>query len=374
MEVEEPPPPPPAPAYVIPLFKQFPGLAEKLPHVSLGAFPTPIDHARALGARLGLGGLYVKRDDISGEKYGGNKVRKLEFDLGEAQRERRNTIITFGGVGSNQAVATAIYASELGMKTIVMLLPQHPADHVRHTLLAAHRYGAELRYYQSQKQVEVGVAKLIRSMPDDPPYLIGAGDSTVLANAGFVNAAFELKDQIDAGVMPEPDFLYVAMGSMGSAVGLTLGLKAAGLKTQVVAVRASSLDAPSESKMIKMFRETNDFLISLDPSFPKLTLLRKEALVLKGYLGEGYGRPTPKGMNAAKLFAEHIGVELDLTYTGKAFAAVIDDAKKKMKGKVVLFWDTYNSRKIDLEGARYQDLPNSLHGYFKPKVAFAKKP
>lgn len=370
--MEEPPPPAP-PAYVIPLFKQFPELARKLPHVALGAFPTPIDHASALGARLGLGGLYVKRDDISGEKYGGNKVRKLEFDLGEAQREHRSTIITFGGVGSNQAVATAIYASELGMKTIVMLLPQHPADHVRHTLLAAHRYGAELRYFQSQKQVEVGVAKLIRSMPDDPPYLIGAGDSSVLANAGFVNAAFELKEQVEAGVLPEPDYLYVAMGSMGSAVGLTLGIKAAGLKTQVVAVQASSVDAPGEGKMIKMFRETNDFLISLDPSFPKLTLTRKEAIVLKTYLGEGYGRPTPKGMNAAKLFAEHIGVELDLTYTGKAFAAVIDDAKKKMKGKVVLFWDTYNSRKIDLEGARYQELPASLHGYFKPKVAFAPR-
>src|SRR5262245_3515639 len=80
VEMDEPPPLPP-PAYVIPLFKQFPGLAEKLPHVSLGAFPTPIDHAEALGARLGLAGLYVKRDDISGEKYGGNKVRKLEFDL-----------------------------------------------------------------------------------------------------------------------------------------------------------------------------------------------------------------------------------------------------------------------------------------------------
>jgi D-cysteine desulfhydrase len=351
---------------VIPLFKSFPGLAAKLPHVSLGAFPTPVDRAEALGTRLGLAGLYVKRDDISGEKYGGNKVRKLEFDLGEAQREHRSTIITFGGVGSNQAVATAIYAGQLGMKTIVMLLPQHPAEHVRHTLLAAHLYGAELRYFQSQAQVSVGVAKLIRAMADDPPYLIGAGDSSVLANAGFVNAAFELKEQIDAGVLPEPDALYVAMGSMGSAVGLCLGLKAAGLKTQVVAVQASSLDAPSDSKMIKMFRETNDYLISLDPSFPKLSLSRKEAVVLKGYLGEGYARPTPKGMNAAKLFAEHMGVELDLTYTGKAFAAVIDDAKKKMKGKVVLFWDTYNSRKIDLEGVSYKDLPPALHGYFQP--------
>lgn len=350
---------------MLPLFKRYPGLAKALPHVSLGSFPTPLEHVEALGAAIGIPELYVKRDDLSGEKYGGNKVRKLEFDLGEAKREHRSTILTFGGVGSNQAVATAIYAGELGMKTIVMLLPQPPNDLVRHNLLAAHRFGADLRYFQSSAEVKKGVEKLSRGLgADEQPYVIGAGDSSVLANAGFVNAAFELKDQVDAGVMPEPDYLYVAMGSMGSAVGLSLGLKAAGMKTQVIAVQASSSSASGEAMMIKMFKASDDYLRSLDDSFPELTLTRQEAVILHGYLGGGYAQPTPKGLVAAKVFTAHTGVELDSTYTGKAFAAVIDDARRKMKGKVVLFWDTYNSRKIDLGEARYEELPAPLHGYF----------
>jgi 1-aminocyclopropane-1-carboxylate deaminase/D-cysteine desulfhydrase-like pyridoxal-dependent ACC family enzyme len=209
-------------------------------------------------------------------------------------------------------------------------------------------------------------------MPDETPYVIGAGDSSTLANAGFVNAGLELKEQVDAGVMPEPDFLYVAMGSMGSAVGLSIGLKAAGMKTQVVAVQASSSEMSSEGKMVNMFRETVQYLRSIDPSFPDLSLPRKEAVILHGYLGAGYGQPTPQGVHAAKLFAESMGIELDSTYTGKAFAAVVEDARiaqKKMKGKVVLFWDTYNSRKIDIEGVDYQDLPTALHGYFKAQKA-----
>jgi D-cysteine desulfhydrase len=259
------------------------------------------------------------------------------------------------------------------MKTIVMLLPQHPADAVRVNLLAAHHFGADLRYYQSQAQVSAATTKLMDGLsPEERPYFIGAGDSSSLANAGFVNAGFELKEQVDAGVMPEPDYLYVAMGSMGSAVGLCIGLKAAGMKTKVVAVQASSSMMSSEGKMVKMFGETVQYLRSLDPSFPELLLPRKEAIILHGYLGGGYGEPTPQGQHAAKLFAESMGIELDATYTGKAFAAVIEDAKistRTLKGKVVLFWDTYNSRKIDLEGVNYQELPKALHGYFKMSKA-----
>src|SRR5262249_30467592 len=97
-----------------------------------------------LGQHLGIRSLWVKRDDLSGEAYGGGKVRKLELLLGDARRAGARTVITSGGVGSNHAVATAIYATRLGMRVVLALLPEPPDDRVRQNLLADLAAGAEL--------------------------------------------------------------------------------------------------------------------------------------------------------------------------------------------------------------------------------------
>jgi D-cysteine desulfhydrase len=330
-----------------PLFKRFPGLRAKIPYLALGSMPTPIEKAEELGGSIGIHNLYIKRDDLAGETYGGSKIRKLEFLLAEAKSLGKTRVITFGGAGSNHAVATALYAQRLGLKTTLMLLPQPINDEVRHRLLAARHFGAEIRIGPSSaraKQAEA--ARAIREDGQDP-YWIETGGSSLLGNVGLVNAAFELKEQVDAGLMPEPDFLYIALGTMGSAVGLMLGLEAAGMKTVVVPVRASSPDTSSEAKLAAMFKETNEYLRALDPSFPVIALDPPGGGVRGGYLGKGYGLPTPKGTRAMAVFKEHTGVGLEPTYTGKTFAAVMDDAKD-LAGKVVLFWNTYGSKRLNL--------------------------
>ena len=129
---------------MIPLFEQYPLLQEKLPYISLGEFPTPIQRLDQLGAKLKIGQLYIKRDDLSGKIQGGNKIRKLEFILGSALRSGAKEVITFGGAGSNHALATAIYAQQVGLKSISMLMPQPNANYVRRNLAMSHYYGAEL--------------------------------------------------------------------------------------------------------------------------------------------------------------------------------------------------------------------------------------
>jgi D-cysteine desulfhydrase len=350
---------------VPPLFKRFPALGAKLPYVALGSLPTPIEKAERLGEALHIPELYVKRDDRAGEAYGGSKVRKLEFILGEAKRLGRTTVITFGAAGSNHAVATAMYAKRLGMKAILMLMPQPTDDEVRHRLLAASHFGAEIQIKGTLKQAKASAARLVRgAAPGAEPYIVEVGGSSPLGNVGLVNAAFELKEQIAAGKMPEPDLLYIALGTMGSAAGLMLGVKAAGLKTVVVSVRASSLQTSSEQKLIAMYNETNDYLRSLDPSFPKIPLARGEARIAEGYLGAGYALPSLKGTRAIESFKAHTDIQLEPTYTGKAFAAVMGDAER-LRGKVVLFWNTYGARKLDLGGADPSALPPHVRGYFK---------
>ncbi len=130
-------PAPPAEAAVessFPLFEAYPRLRERIAREPFGLFPTPVERAEALGRRLGIGALYVKRDDVSGAVYGGGKTRKLELFLGEARRGGHATVITFGAVGSHHAVATAAYASALGMKAHLMLLPQPSDELVREAL------------------------------------------------------------------------------------------------------------------------------------------------------------------------------------------------------------------------------------------------
>jgi D-cysteine desulfhydrase len=332
------------------LFKRFPELAAKLPYIALGALPTPVERAEKLGAALGIRDLYIKRDDLAGETYGGSKIRKLELLLAEARFLGKTRVITFGGSGSNHAVATALYAQKLGMKATLMLLPQPINAEVRHRLLAAKHFGAEIRVGPISSRSRA--AEAARALQEDgrEPYWIEMGGSSPLGNVGLVNAAFELKEQVDAGQMPEPDFLYIALGTMGSAVGLMLGVKAAGMKTVVVPVRASSPDTSSEAKLAAMFKETNALLRALDPAFPLIALDAPGGGVRGGYLGKGYGIPTLKGTRAMAVFKEHTGVDLEPTYTGKTFAAVMDDANV-LAGKVVLFWNTFGSRRLDLESA-----------------------
>ncbi|MHB9029110.1 MAG: pyridoxal-phosphate dependent enzyme, partial [Candidatus Latescibacterota bacterium] len=128
------------------LFRAYPLLGEKLPYISLGEFPTPAEELHHLGAVSGIGRLYIKRDDLSGNLYGGNKVRKLEFLLGEAVREGAKEVMTFGAAGSNHALAAAVYARQAGLRGILMLRPQPTARYVRKNLLRHRAVRAERHY------------------------------------------------------------------------------------------------------------------------------------------------------------------------------------------------------------------------------------
>jgi D-cysteine desulfhydrase len=342
-----------------PLLRTHPALREKLPFVRLGLLPTPVERAVALGEHLGMGALWVKRDDLSGEVYGGGKVRKLEFLLGEASQGGARTVVTFGGVGSNHAVATAIYAGQLGMHAVLLLLPEPADDHVRQHLLADLGAGAELR--PARARFEGMVQQLVRGGAD--PYVIAPGGSSPLGNVGFVNAAFELADQIAGGEVPEPDVIYLAMGTMGSVVGLALGLRAAGLESRVVAVRASSPGTSSEARMRAMAAETEAYLRGLDPSFPELGLRSGNITIAGGYLGAGYGRVTGKARDAIEVARALGQLTLEHVYTGKALAALIDDAPR-LSNRVVLFWNTHNSRELHLLGVDPNDVPPEFRGYF----------
>lgn len=357
-----------------PLLLRFPRLASRLHPIELGQFPTPVLRATKLGAAIGLENLYIKRDDLSGAVYGGNKVRKLEFLLGEALRDDRREVLTFGFAGSNHALATAIYASAAGLRGISVLLPQPNAASVRRNLLMSHRVNAELHHYESRWSATLGTALQLlrhRIRRGAWPMRIPPGGSSPMGIMGIVNAVLELDEQVRAGDIPAPDCVYVAVGSMGTAVGLLIGFALTGMKCAVVPVRVIDARLANPGKFKRLYHDTVSFMRNVDPSIPVIETRPEWFALRDDYFGERYAQYSEPGIEAIRLLEEHEGIRIDGTYAGKALAALIGDAREgALSDKNILFWNTYNSRPFweTMPPIDYHHLPRTLHRYFEGPV------
>ena len=355
---------------MLPLFREYPRLAAALPYMPLGEYPTPVEKPAALGRELGLAALYVKRDDLSGRVYGGNKVRTLEFLLAQALSKEARRVFTLGFAGSNYALATAVYARQLGLRCTSLLLPQANAGYVRLNLLASHYHGAELCHAAHLVTTPFAVVtQAVRCLIREGGRVafLPPGGSSPLGTVGYVNAAYELRDQVAAGELPEPDVIYTALGSMGTTAGLMLGLRAAGLRTRVVPIRIIEPWLAGSRRMLSLLRGASALLSRADPGFPRLAWTLRDVQIRGDQFGSGYARFTGQGVRAARLLQDAAGIPANGAYTAKAFAALVGDAAAGMlAGKVVLFWNTFNSR--DLAGVAatvdYRRLPRPFRRYF----------
>jgi 1-aminocyclopropane-1-carboxylate deaminase/D-cysteine desulfhydrase-like pyridoxal-dependent ACC family enzyme len=351
------------------IFETYRGL-ESIPWMGLGEFPTPIQKLEKLGEVEGFKNLYVKRDDKSSHIYGGNKVRKLEWVLADARAMGRKTLMAVGGSGSNQVLATTIYGRDMGFRVVGFVFDQLNAEYVRRNLLLDHHYGAEL-HYAPNLPVELlmfGLTYAWEGLRGEKPYYVPGGASSPIGNMGYVNAAFEIRNQVEQGEMPEPDYVLAAAGSLGTASGLQLGFKLAGMQTRVAAVRVSMPWYITTSKFASMIGNINTFMRKADPSVPEVKPRPEELIMLEDYLGKCYAAFTPECVSTIKKAKELEGLILDPTYTSKTLLGGLDWLKNRgEKEKVVLFMDTYNSVDLtpQIEGADYHTLPRSFYRYFE---------
>lgn len=358
---------------MIELFERYEHLKEKLPYIQLGNFPTPVSRMAILGQQLDLKNLYLKEDGKSGEIYGGNKVRKLEFLLGDARQKEATVVGTYGCAGSNHALATVIYGRSLGMEVHTFLYPQENSKKVRENLKLELWAGAEMHLRPDfdpgkMEQVVRRLKTKVRLSGQKPAYIIPSGGSNPLGVMGFVSAGLELCKQIENGEMPLPDFIYCPMGTMGTVAGILIGLKLAGVKSKVVAVQVVDEPFVSDEKLHLLFKESADFLFELDENIPRLALSAEDYEIRSEFLGGGYGISTPEAEEAVSTALSVQGVPLETTYSGKAFAAFLQDAReKRFKNKTALFWHTLNVRDL----SKYADmtdekkLPKEAQVYFE---------
>jgi len=330
--VDPPPsPPPPAPPVAAALversthalFDAHPALAKTLPRTELGHFPSRIDQAKRTN-------LWTKRDDL----LGGGKTRKLELYFGDAKAAGKTRIVTSGGTGSNQAVAVARFGRAHGFDVGVYLAPQPLSSLVATNLAADAALGAEVRRFPSV--IEAHSEALREAKERGDTYVIPPGGTTPLGTLGFVSAGLELARDVESGRMPAPRRVYVALGLGGTSAGLAIGLALAGMKSEVVAVRTSNPTSVTLSTLRAIHEETMSFLRARDASVPAIAFHDVHVHIDPRWVGGGYGFATPAGDAAILRARDESALELDPVYTGKAFAAVLDDDTSDP----LLFWNT----------------------------------
>lgn len=343
----------------------YPRLASRIPKLRLAELPTPIDTV-TLRTTGGKHNISIKRDDLTGKLYGGNKVRKLEYLLHKARQRGCRHVATFGTVASNHALATTLYARSLGCECTCFLSHQTKTASAAKALNLHLQLDTHIVPYGGGRGTRV--ATLREHLGDRHVFLIPPGGSNWLGAVGFVDAGLELSAQIDAGDIGIPDRLYVANGTMATAVGIALGLALAKLPTQVQAVQVTEGFVSSPESMRRLLAKTAFALHELDESVPIDLADRANYQFRTGFLGDGYAKTNHATERAIAIARDELGVNLEATYTGKAMAALLHDLDEQRDGcGNVLFWNTYNSRPLTADTERpatTEDLPDTFLRYF----------
>jgi len=341
----------------------YPRLGAALMTLPLADLPTPVSSA-SVDVDGNRHDLLVKRDDLTATAYGGNKVRKLEYVLRRAADRGAKRIATFGAVGSNHAVATALYAKQRGFECTSLLSHQSLKPGLGRALRFHQQNGTEVVRFGGSRDERV--ATMRRYFQGRRCWVVPLGGSSWLGTVGFVNAGLELAAQIDAGDIACPSRVYVALGTMGTAAGLALGFALAGLATTVHAVRVTDDQFANEPALQSLMQKTAALMRHYDASVPRDLEQRARIECRHAFFGDGYGRSNPE-TEAAIAFAERsLGLTLESTYSGKAMAAVLDDLKHGLSSPV-LFWNTYNSRPLEVDDTLAPDfaqIPEEFSRYF----------
>jgi D-cysteine desulfhydrase family pyridoxal phosphate-dependent enzyme len=302
-----------------------------IPRIRIAHLPTPVESMPRLSAYLGGPRLWVKRDDLTGIAFGGNKVRKLELVLAEAQANGARTLVTVGAAQSNHCRQTAALAAHYGMGCI-LVLSGDPAQAPTGNLLVDEILGVEIVWTERKERQTVLQQTFDRAWEAGRrPYLIPLGASNPLGALGYMFAFDELLTQ-----QVQPDWIVVASSSGGTQAGLVLGARRAGWKGRILGISIDEKDTDLQEIVAHLASEASEL------SGQRLDFKPADILVNDDYLGEGYGIMGAPEKEAIQAFARQEGLLLDPVYTGRAAAGLIDLIRRGFfkPRDTVLFWHT----------------------------------
>jgi 1-aminocyclopropane-1-carboxylate deaminase/D-cysteine desulfhydrase-like pyridoxal-dependent ACC family enzyme len=311
---------------------QLPALVGKIRSafapMHLGTWPTPLEAVPGLAAAVGVEALWLKREDRSSPRYGGNKVRGLEFLL--ADLPPAAVCVTIGGTGSTHCLATAVHVAACGARAVLTQFPQPETPWARAVAAAAGRHATVVVRARSRAALPFALLRAWRLAGRiGRRRWIPGGGAHPRAVLGHVLAALELAPALDR----PPDAVVVPLGTGGTAAGIVLGLAALRWPTRVIAVRVAPAIVANGWRVARLASGARRLLATRGVPLPAPRL----PVIVNG-LGAGYGHPTSAGESARVLAARH-GLVLDSTYGAKAFAVIA----KRETGTVqrLVFWHTF---------------------------------
>jgi len=332
----------------------FPRLAERMPKTSIANLPTPVKkYSFNLASRPVE--ISVKHDNLTSEKYGGNKIRKLEYLFHRAAKRNAKRVATFGTVASNHALATAIFATELNFECTCFLSHQAKTSKAPVALNMHLRNHTDIVRYGGGRANRVSTLR--QHLRNRGTWVIPMGGSNWLGVMGFVNAGLELAEQVQSGLLAVPDRLYVANGTMATAAGLALGLALAEMPTEVHAIRVTHESIANRDAMQRLIAKTATLMNRFDASIPADLADRTRICFRDDFFAGGYARTNNATDRAIEFARDDLCLTLDTTYSGKAMAALLHDLEgPKLAEQSLLFWNTYNSHPLPVSA----DRPNNI--------------
>lgn len=309
---------------------------EEFPRIPLGHFPTPLHPLPRLSALLGGPALWIKRDDQSGLALGGNKVRKLELLMADAQAMGADVVLTTGGLHSNHCRLTAAAAVRAGLKCI-LILRGDPNEPLTGNLLLDHLLGADVRVFDCRPEEREVIMERVAEeerAAGRRPYVIPLGGSNGLGAMAYALAMRETSEQA-AALGLRVDHVVVASSSGGTHAGMVLGCRYYGLPWKVWGISPDLSETDLQETVARVLARGASML-GEGPVEPE------EIVAVDAYVGPGYGVMTPECRGAIRLAAETEGLLLDPVYTGKAFAGLIGLARQGTwrQDENVVFWHT----------------------------------
>jgi D-cysteine desulfhydrase len=309
---------------------------------------SPVVPLPELAERLGLAWLGAKRDDAIGALHGGTKVRKLDHLLAVPPFRDAPSWSSVGAIGSGHLVALTAAATRLKRRLVAECFWEPVSDGVLSNLAFIASGPTEVHYHRNRAWL------LPHLLTPGGPVRIPPGATHPASVVGLVAAGLELGEQVAAGVLPEPDWVVLPLGTCGTAAGIALGMALAGLRTRVWAVAAVEWPFSRAGLLQRLMADTQRWLAENGVSLPKVGV--PPVRIDRTQLGAGYGLATPASVTAAEL-GRAASLPLEPIYSGKAMAALM---AKPPAGANVLFWVTPHRGGLPQDAAWQQRLPSAL--------------
>ncbi|NRB10695.1 MAG: D-cysteine desulfhydrase family protein [Rickettsiaceae bacterium] len=304
----------------------------------LGFLPTPVNHLKNFSKILGGPEILIKRDDLTGLAFGGNKTRKLEFIIADALKHGADTLVTGGARQSNHCRQTAAAAAKASLECHLALAGDKPKFY-NSNLLLNHLFDAKIHWCGENRKGE-DIPRIIAELKQNnkAPYLIPYGGSNEYGTLSFVAAIKELKEQMGKEINNIKAIIF-ASSSGGTQAGFILGRHICGLEFEIIGINIDKEgeELPLDDKILQLLIKAGQKLNLNNINFSK-----EDICINNDYLGKGYGIISDSEKAAISMLAKSEGILLDPVYTARAMAALIDLVKKNSfsaKDKI-LFWHT----------------------------------